>query len=218
MVEVATSLLNVKKEEVIKTLYNLEVAGTDYIQIDVMDGKFVEDNTTEKMNEYAEYVKQVTNLPLDIHLMVKDVESYIKSYLALDPYCITFHIEACKNKKEIMKFIDLIKESNVKVGIAISPNTPIEDIYEYLPYIHKVIVMSVEPGKGGQEFIENTIEKISNLNIFNYENGFEVDIEVDGGINDKTGKECTDAGANILVAGTYIIKSGDYKKAILSLK
>ena len=180
MVEVATSLLNVNKEDIIKTLYNLEVAGTDYIQIDVMDGKFVEDDTTEKMNEYSEYVKQVTNLPLDIHLMVEDVESYIKSYLALEPYSITFHIEACKNKNEIMKFLNLVKENNIKVGIAINPGTPIENIYEYLPYIHKVIIMTVEPGKGGQKFIESSIEKISNLNIFNYENGFEVDIEVDG--------------------------------------
>jgi len=218
MVEISTSLLNAKQEGIVRTIYDIEVAGTNYIHIDVMDGKFVENNTIELMNEYSEYAKNVTNVPLDVHLMVKDVESYIKSYLALEPYSITFHLEACKNRKEVMKYISLIKESGVKVGISIKPNTPIEDVYEYLPYIHKVLVMTVEPGKGGQQLLTDTLEKINKLNVFVYENGFEVDIEADGGINDKTCNDVKNAGANILVVGSYVINSEDYKKAISELK
>lgn len=218
MVEVSTSLLNINKEQIVKTIYDIEVAKTDYIHIDVMDGKFVEQDTTKFMMECSECVKNITNLPLDIHLMVKDVESYIKSYIAIEPHSITFHLEACKNNKEIMKYIELIKESGVKIGISIKPNTPIEDVYEYLPYVHKVLIMTVEPGKGGQKFITETLEKISNLNIFAYENNYDIDIEVDGGIDNKTCENVKNAGANILVSGTYIINSNDYKEAISSLK
>ena len=183
-----------------------------------MDGKFVEKDTTEFMMECSEYAKNVTNLPLDVHLMVKDIESYVKSYLAIEPYSITFHLEACKNSKEVMKYITLIRECGIKIGISVKPNTPVEDVYEYLPYIHKVLIMTVEPGKGGQKFIPETLEKIRNLNIFAYENNYDIEIEVDGGIDDKTCHDVKNAGANILVSGTYIINSEDYKKAILSLR
>lgn len=218
MVEVSTSLLSAKKDQIIKTIYDIEVAGTDYIHIDVMDGKFVKQDTTEFMRECAECAKNVTNLPLDVHLMVKDVENYIKSYLAIEPHSIIFHLEACKNKKEIMQYITLIRESGVKIGISISPKTPIENVYEYLPYVHKVLIMTVEPGKGGQKFITDTLDKISKLNIFAYENNYDIDIEADGGINNKTCESVKNAGANILVAGTYILKSESYKKAISNLK
>lgn len=218
IIQVETSLLNVERENIIPTIYDLEVAGTDYFHIDVMDGKFVKDNTIEKMREYTEYLKNITNLPIDVHLMVEDVPSYVESYLALEPNMIIFHIEACKNEKEILEQIKYIKENNCKVGLSIKPSTSIEEIYEFLPYIHCVLVMTVEPGKGGQELLTETIEKIAELNKFIYENSYEVDIMVDGGINNKTAKLVIDAGANRLVAGSYIIKSGDYKKAIEELK
>lgn len=218
IIQVETSLLNVEKENIIQTIYDLEVAGTNYFHIDVMDGKFVENNTIEKMQEYSEYLKNITNIPMNVHLMVEDVPSYVKSYLALEPNMIIFHIEACKNEKEILEQIKYIKENNCKVGLSIKPATPIEKIYEYLPYIHSVLVMTVEPGKGGQELLPETIEKIFNLNKFIYENGYEVDIIVDGGINNETAKVVTDAGANKLVVGSYIINSDEYKKAIEKLK
>lgn len=218
IIQVETSLLNVEREKIIQTIYDLEVAGTNYFHIDVMDGKFVENDTIEKMREYSEYLKNITNIPINVHLMVEDVPAYVKSYLALEPNMIIFHIEACKNEEEILKQIKYIKENNCKVGLSIKPSTPIEKIYEYLPYIHSVLVMTVEPGKGGQELLPETIEKIVNLNKFIYENGYEVDIMVDGGINSKTAKTVTDAGANRLVAGSYIINSEDYKKAIEELK
>ena len=218
MVEVATSLLNVNEDDIIKTIYDLEVAKTDYFHIDVMDGKFVEDDTIEKMRKYTEYIKQISNLPIDVHLMVKDIKDYVESYLAMDVNCISFQIEGCKTENEAQKIIKHIKDNNCKVGIAINPKTSVDKIYKYLPYIHKVIIMTVEAGKGGQELIPEMVDKIFELNKFVYENGYDIDIEVDGGVNGVNAKRLTDAGANIIVAGSYVINLNNYAEAIKILK
>lgn len=218
MVEVATSLLSLKEEESIRTIYDLEVAGTDYFHIDVMDGKFVKRDTVDRMRKYTEYIKQVANTKIDVHLMVEDVKTYSNLYIDMGVDSIIFHIESCKNETEILKLISMIKSNNVQVGLSISPKTKVEELYAYLPYIHKVLMMTVEPGEGGQELIPETIDKIRVLNQFIYENGFEVDIEVDGGINQETASKVIEAGANILVAGNYIIQSENYQEAIKSLK
>lgn len=218
MVEVATSFLEVKKENVIKTIYDLEVAGTNYFHIDVMDGQFVKNNTVDIMREYTEYIKQVANTKTEVHLMVKDIESYVKAYVDMEVNCITFHLESLKSENEILKIISYIKQNNIQVGLAISPNTNIEEVYKYLPYIHRVLIMTVEPGKGGQKLIPETVKKIKELNIFAYENNFDIDIEVDGGINEKTARIVIDAGANILVAGSYIINSENFKDAIKKIR
>ena len=119
MVEIATSILTVPKDKIIKTIYNLETAKTDYFHIDVMDGLFVESFTNEIMEEYCKYIKSISNIPLDIHLMVKDVKKYIDIYLNYEPNIITFHIEAIKNEKQAIELINYIKSNNCKVGIAI---------------------------------------------------------------------------------------------------
>ena len=214
MAEISTSLLSVKKEEIIKTIYNLETAGTNYFHIDVMDGKFVQDNTNEIMREYCEYVTTISNLPLDVHLMVEDVENYIKSYLIFNPNIITFHYEAIDDKEQINYLINFIKENNCKVGLSIKPETDIAEIYKFLPFIHLVLVMTVEPGKGGQSIIPETIEKISQLSKYINDNNIEVDIEVDGGININNVEQLKKAGANIIVSGTGIISTDDYKQTI----
>ena len=216
--EVATSILNVKKENCIQTFYNLETAGTDYFHIDVMDGKFVENNTVELMTEYAEYLNSITNIPLDVHLMVEDVMPFIKSFLIFEPRNITIHYEAGKEEKELLEWITYIKENNCKAGISIKPNTEVEKIYEILPYVHTVLVMTVEPGKGGQELIPGTINKIRKLKEYIEENNLEVDIEADGGINLENIKQLKEAGCNIVVAGTCIINSENYKETIEKLK
>ena len=218
MVEVSTSILSVKKGEEANTFLNLEAAKTDYFHIDVMDGKFVEKNTYKKMLENAGYIKRISNLPLDVHLMVEDVKSSVDDFVALEPNVITFHLEACKSKEEIYEMIQYIKANNCKVGISVKPNTNIEDVFEFLPYIHLCLVMTVEPGKGGQTLITDMIEKIKKLKKYVAEQNLEIDIEADGGINLRTAQEIKKAGANILVAGTAIIMANDYKVIIDELK
>jgi ribulose-phosphate 3-epimerase len=218
MVEISASILDVKEEESAKTFYNLEVAKTDYFHIDVMDGKFVEKNTVDKMNKYTNILKQITILPLDVHLMVEDVETYVKLYSAIDPNIITFHLEACKDKEEIHKIIKLIRENNCKVGIAIKPTTDIKDIYEFLPYINTVLVMTVEPGKGGQSLISETLRKIKILKEYLNQNNLDTYIEADGGINIETIEEVKDAGVDIAVVGNGILKTENYEETIKKLK
>lgn len=218
MVEISTSLLSVEKEKNVKVIYNLEVAHTDYYHIDVMDGVFVENDTTELMASHVEAIKQISNIPIDVHLMVQDVKKYVGEYLDIVPNIITFQYEALKDKEEVREIIKYIKENNVKVGIAIKPNTKLEEIYEFLPYIHMLLIMTVEPGKGGQALIPETLDKIRTLKSYIENNSLEVDIEADGGIKLENIKEVKEAGVDIAVVGTGIIKTADYKETIRKLK
>lgn len=218
MVEVSTSILNVREGEESATFFELEAAKTDYFHIDVMDGKFVEKDTYKKMFEYASYIKRISNLPLDVHLMVENVDEALEDFLSLEPNIITFHLEACKEKEDIMKKIKYIKDNNCKVGIAIKPNTKIEEIYEFLPYIHMCLIMTVEPGKGGQTFLSEMLKKIEELKKYLEKENIEIDIEVDGGINLKTAPKVKEAGANILVAGTAILMANKFEDIIKELK
>jgi len=218
MVEVSASILNIENENAIQTLYNLETAKIDYFHIDVMDGEFVQNDTTSKMVEYCEYLNSISNLPLDVHLMVKDVESYISSFMIFEPNIITFHLEVAENKEQILEWIKMIKEGNVRVGISVKPDTKIEEIEEFLPLIHLVLVMTVEPGKGGQELIPKTVQKIHALKQYIKDNDIEIDIEADGGINPQTVQEVKRAGADIVVSGSAITKSDDYAKIVRELK
>ena len=218
MVEISTSILSVKEEESIKKFYDLEVAHTDYFHIDVMDGKFVANNTSQLMNEYVNQIKQISNIPLDVHLMVSNVREYLDEYIPVNPNIITFHYEAVKNSEEIMSLINYIKENNIKVGLSVKPDTKIEEIYEFLPYIHMVLVMTVEPGKGGQKLIEETLNKIKQLKQYIQKNNIELDIEADGGINLETIKKVKEAGIDIAVVGSGIINTENYKETIKQLK
>ena len=205
MVEVSASVLNVDNEKAIKTLYELETAKVDYFHIDVMDGKFVKNNTTEKMLEYSEYINSISNLPLDVHLMVEDVEQYIKSFSIFEPNIITFHLEAGKNRENILKLIKLVKENNARVGMSLKPATPIEEIYQFLPYIHLVLIMTVEPG-------------LKKLRKCIDEKELEVDIQADGGINLQNIELLKEAGIDNVVIGSALIKAEDKNDMINKLK
>ena len=218
MIEISTSILSVEKGNESETFFALEKAKTDYFHIDVMDGKFVEKDTYQNMLEYSSYIKRISNLPIDVHLMVENVKESIEEFSAVEPNIITFHLEACKDSEDVMDNIKRIKELGSKVGISIKPNTKIEEIYQYLPYIHMCLIMTVEPGKGGQTLITDMIEKVSKLKKYVEDNSLELDIEVDGGINLKTAARVKEAGANILVAGTAILAASDYKVIIDELK
>ena len=215
MVEISTSLLSAKKDGIIDTIFELEKAKTDYFHVDVMDGEFVKNNTHDLMLEYGEYLSHVTRVPLDIHLMVKDVKNYVDSYKIFNPNIITFHYEACKNSEQIRENINFIKSKVRRVGISIKPETDVEKIFEF---VHLVLVMTVEPGKGGQELLPETIRKIEKLSSYREEHNLDFDIEADGGINVENAQEIIDAGADILVAGTAILNSDDYAETIKKLR
>ena len=218
MAEVAFSTLDVEEENAIEVFYNIEIAKIDYFHIDVMDGEFVEKNNVLQMRDYALKINSISMTPLDVHLMVKKPMEHIDSFIDNGASRITFHIETCDNNEEALKVVNYLKENGVKVGIAINPDTEIERVYELLHNIHEVLVMSVVPGKGGQAYLESTNEKIKKLKKYCDENNIDIDIEVDGGINEKTGLEAVQAGANILVSGNYVLNSDDYKDAINNLK
>ena len=204
--KISASYLSIKEnlEENIKKLSNTNV---DYIHVDIMDGKFVSNtNITDiKLLEL--------NKPLDIHLMVKDVYKFIDMYKNLKPEYITFHLEIEENLFEI---IDYIKSNGIKVGLSIKPNTDIGLLTPYLHLLDLILVMSVEPGKGGQEFIIDSKEKIDALKVVKKVNNYNYQIEVDGGINNNTIKYCENA--DIVVVGSYITNSEDYQKMVNTLK
>ncbi len=218
MTEISASVLTVEKDNATTTFYNLETAKINYFHIDVMDGKFVENNNLELMKDYALTISHISNLGLDVHLMVEDVEEIADEYLMLEPEILTFHIEATKNEERTKNVIALVKNSGTRVGIAINPETSIEEIKPYLELIHMVLVMTVVPGKGGQSLIQETLDKVKELKEYVDKNNIDIDIEVDGGINDITAEKAIDAGANILVAGNYLISAENLNEAVKKLK
>lgn len=218
MAEVSVSVLSVNKENAVSTFYNLETAKVDYFHIDVMDGKFVENNTLELMKDYSLTISHISNVGLDVHLMVEDVEEIMDDYISLEPKIITFHYEAIKDKERILEIISEIKSNGIKVGLAISPDTPIEVVKDYCQFVHQILIMTVVPGKGGQKLIPETLEKIKELKRYLIGNNFDIDIQADGGINGDNAKELIEAGVDILVSGNYIIASEDYKEAVKKIK
>ena len=218
MVEISTSILNMEKGKESETILGLEKAKTDYFHIDVMDGKFVEKDTYNYMLECSSYIKRISNLPIDVHLMIEDIKKGIHDFSSVEPNIITFHLEACKDEEEVFEIINLIKSLNCKVGLSIKPNTDVAKVYKFLPYIHMCLIMTVEPGKGGQVLLSDMIDKIHKLKEYIEKNKIDIDIEADGGINLKTCDAVKNAGANILVSGTAIIMANDYKTIIDELK
>lgn len=218
MVEISTSVLSIEKDKIMRAIYDLEVAKTDYFHIDVMDGKFVEAFTSSIMEEYCGYMKSVSTLPLDVHLMVEDIKKYVDIYLNYEPNIITFHIEAVKSEEDAVEIINYIKSNNCKVGIAVNPATDIKKVYNLLDKVHMVLVMTVVPGEGGQPLIEDTLTKIADLKKYIEENDFDVDIEADGGIKLNNVEKVKSAGANIIVSGTGIVKQDDFGSVIAAMK
>lgn len=199
---VSPSVLDVKSENLSNEIEKMQKAGVESVHIDVMDGKFVKN----KSSGYAYLKKIASNKSLfkDVHIMVKSPYTKVPQYKKAGTNCLTFHYEAYKQKKAILRTIERIKESGMKVGISIKPNTPISDIVPFLPLVDRVLVMSVEPGMGGQKFIEKTYQRIAQLKCEIKETGSKAIISVDGGINNSTGPKCIENGATVLVAGKYL--------------
>lgn len=218
MPEISVSILTINKENAVSTFYNLETAKVDYFHIDVMDGRFVEKNNLELMKEYALTISHISNVGLDVHLMVENVEEIMAEYLSLEPKVLTFHYEAVKEKARMMEIINDLKSNGIQVGIAINPETPVEKIREFLPYIHQILIMTVVPGKGGQKLMPETVAKIKELKQYITDNDLEIDIEADGGINNQTVQSVKDAGCDRIVSGSYITDSENFAEAVKKLK
>ena len=218
MVEISASLLSVEKEKIIKTIYNLETAKINYFHIDVMDGEFVNNNTVDKMKEYCDYLTNITNTPLDIHLMVNNVMEYVDMFIPYNPNIITFHYEAAKDEEELNSIIEYIRSNDCKVGIAIKPDTDITQLYNIINKVNLVLVMTVEPGQGGQELITDTILKIAEVSKYIEQNKLDTLIEADGGINTKNINQLKEAGLEIAVVGTSLVKTENYNQTVNELK
>lgn len=183
-----------------------------YLHIDVMDGKFV-DNISFDLKTIS-YVCSKFNFINDVHLMIENPQIHYFDYIKAGANILTFHYESLNDDEEVEKLIDLIHKENVKVGISLKPKTPVEKIIKFLTRLDLVLVMSVEPGYGGQAFMSESLEKIRSLSKIKKENNLNFIISVDGGINDVTGILAKTAGADMLVSGTYLFKSKNLKEAI----
>ena len=211
MVKISASLLSVRDNLENKTK-EMNDLGVDLIHIDVMDNIFVP-NTAFTYDE-ALLVQNNTNKLLDLHLMVEDIDKYIDIFKDLNLYSITIHYEVLKDINIIKK----IKNLGIKCGISIKPNTKVEEIYDLLPYIDLVLIMSVEPGFGGQKFIPESVEKIKKLKDYININNLDVLISVDGGINNNSGIDCINAGVDILVIGSALTNNINNKELVYTLK
>jgi ribulose-phosphate 3-epimerase len=208
--KISASFLSIK-ENMLDNILKLDNTSIDYLHLDIMDGNFVS-NKTWNIEEIKQFTKD-TKKPLDVHLMVEDIFKYIDEYKTLNPAFITFHLEAAGEPLKVIKYL---KDSNIKVGISVKPNTKISEIEPYLKYLDLVLVMSVEPGMGGQQFIPNSTNKIEELYQLRELNKYNYLIEVDGGINDETISYCKKA--DILVVGSYITGANDYQEQINRLQ
>ena len=220
MNKISASILNVNKEDAVHEFYNLETYKVDFFHIDVMDGKFVENNTYELMKEYETTLSHITNIGLDVHLMCENVFEAVDDFLVEGVDRITCHVEALEKYSfdEFKTLVEDLRLENVKLGIAIKPGTDIEVIKKYMPYAHMILVMTVEPGKGGQKLIPETLEKLKALKDYSDQEELDIEFEVDGGINEENAKNAIENGANILVIGTALLNSKNPKKMVEDIK
>lgn len=208
MTKIAPSILSADFSKLAEEVKDVE-SGSDYIHVDVMDGHFVPNITIGPL--IVESIRPITNLPLDVHLMIENPENYIPQFVKAGADIISVHQEACPH---LHRVVQQIKDEGVKAGVVINPGTPVESIKPVLGDVDLVLVMTVNPGFGGQSFIDSTLSKIEELKAFKESHGYQYEIEVDGGVKKETAKKCVDAGAEVLVAGSAIYNQPDRLKAI----
>ena len=209
---ISPSILGGSFSNMEKTILEINDSKAEYIHFDVMDGDFVPNLTFGP--QFISNLRSYSNKVFDVHLMINRVEKFIDNYIEAGSDIISFHVEI---EDDIKSLISRIKKSNIKCGIAIKPKTPWNKIQPYLDDIDQVIVMTVEPGFGGQIFMNDQVNKIKNISNCIKSKDLDVKIEIDGGINYETGKTCIENGADILVAGSFLFKQADLVKATNSL-
>lgn len=213
MIKISPSILSSDYGNLSSELKRMEACGADMLHIDVMDGHFVPNITLGA--PIVKCIRKSSTLPFDVHLMISDPYKYIPDFVNAGSDIITFHAEA---DSDIEKTIDLILASGKKAGLSVKPKTPVEAVYPYLDKLSMVLVMTVEPGFGGQSFMEDMMPKVSAVRSEIDRRGLDVDIQVDGGINKDTISIAAKAGANIFVSGNAIFSSDDAEKTIADFK
>jgi ribulose-phosphate 3-epimerase len=209
MVKIAPSILSANFAKLGEEIVAVEKGGADYIHVDVMDGHFVPNITIGPL--IVDAIRPVTKLPLDVHLMIENPDQYIEAFAKAGADFITVHVEACRH---LHRTVHLIKSFGVKAGVVLNPATPVDTIQHVIADIDMVLLMSVNPGFGGQKFIPEVLPKIRAVKQMADQKGLNIEIEIDGGVNPETAKLCVEAGANVLVAGSAIYNEADYAKAI----
>ena len=213
MVKIAPSILSADFSKLGDEIADVEKVGADYLHVDVMDGHFVPNITIGPL--IVEAIKPVTNLPLDVHLMIENPDQYIPAFANAGASMITVHQEASVH---LHRTIESIKTLDVKAGVVLNPATPAILIKDILSQVDMVLVMTVNPGFGGQSFIHETLNKIEQIATWRKQLGLSFEIEVDGGVNVDTAKLCTDVGADVLVAGSAIFDRADRSQAIKEIR
>lgn len=212
MTKIAPSILSADFTKLGEEIKNVEEGGADYIHVDVMDGHFVPNITIGPL--IVDAIKPITSLPLDVHLMIENPDLFIPAFANAGASIITIHQEACIH---LHRTIQLIKANGSKAGVVINPATPAEVLLPILADVDLVLIMTVNPGFGGQNFIQSTVKKIKQVATWRKDMGLSFEIEVDGGVNVHTAKQCTDAGADVLVAGSAVFNTTDRHVAIKAI-
>ncbi|MBR8658216.1 MULTISPECIES: ribulose-phosphate 3-epimerase [Brevibacillus] len=214
MVKIAPSILSADFARLGEEIRDVERGGADWIHVDVMDGRFVPNITIGPL--IVEAIRPVTKLPLDVHLMIEEPDRYIPQFAKSGADWITVHQEACRH---LHRTLYLIKEQGVKAGVVLNPATPLVTIESVLEDLDMVLLMTVNPGFGGQKFIHSVVPKIKELRRMLDERGLNhVEIEVDGGVNAQTARLCEEAGATVLVAGSAVFNQADRAQAIAAIR
>jgi ribulose-phosphate 3-epimerase len=213
MIKIAPSILSADFAKLGEEIKDVEIGGADYIHVDVMDGHFVPNITIGPL--IVEAIRPITKRPLDVHLMIENPDQYISAFANAGADIITVHVEACPH---LHRTIQLIKSHGVKAGVVLNPATPVDTIKHIIEDIDLVLLMTVNPGFGGQKFIHSVLPKIEEVARMVKEKNLNVEIEVDGGVNEETARLCVEAGANVLVAGSAVYNQVDRKAAIEKIR
>jgi ribulose-phosphate 3-epimerase len=213
MIKIAPSILSADFSKLGEEIKDVEKGGADLIHVDVMDGHFVPNITIGPL--IVESIRPITKLPLDVHLMIENPDHYIEAFAKAGADYITVHVEACKH---LHRTIQLIKSFGVKSGVVLNPATPVQWIEPIIDELDMVLLMSVNPGFGGQKFIPSVLHKIKQVKELVDLKELNLEIEVDGGVNQETAPLCIEAGASVLVAGSAVYNESDRGKAITRLK
>jgi len=212
-VKVAPSILSANFARLGEEVRAVEAGGADYIHVDVMDGRFVPNITIGPV--VVEAVRRSTHLPLDVHLMIVEPEKYLHDFSQAGARFLSVHVEVAPH---LHRLVQQIRTLGARPSVVLNPSTPLSAIEEVLGDVDMILLMSVNPGFGGQSFIPHTVDKVRRLRKMLDSKGLSVDIEVDGGINPQTARQVVDAGANVLVAGTAIFGAPDYRSAIAAIR